>query len=375
MIDTHAHLDACADPPDELVSPGARGRRRPDPHRRRRRSTRARPRSSSQTGTTASSRFSGSTRTGGRDDPTLDELRDLLAHPRAVAVGETGLDFFRDYAPHDRQRALFQQQLELAAELGKPVVIHNRAADEDVLAELADFDGTVVLHCFSSPALLEPALERGYYVSFAGNVTYQNAAELRVAATQVPADRILAETDCPYLAPQPLRGRPNEPANVVHTLAALAEARGRGAGRARRADRRERHARVRAPVSVAPKKELGQHFLVDENILGVIGRLAELGADDVVLEIGPGPRRPDALPRRPRRPRPRGRARPLARAAAARGARGAPNVELRFGDALALDLATLDPPPTKLVANLPYNVATPIVVESLDGLPCSSTGR
>jgi TatD DNase family protein len=96
-------------------------------------------------------------------------------------------------------------------------------------ATLGGFDGTVVLHCFSSPALLEPALERGWYVSFAGNVTFPKAPELREAATRVPADRILAETDSPYLAPQPRRGRPNEPAYVVHTLAALAEARGEDA--------------------------------------------------------------------------------------------------------------------------------------------------
>src|SRR6185503_13340460 len=94
------------------------------------------------------------------------------------------------------------------------------------LAALDGFDGTVVLHCFSSPELLDPALERGWYVSFAGNVTYPKAPELRGAAARVPADRLLAETDCPYLAPQPRRGRPNEPAYVVHTLAALAEARG-----------------------------------------------------------------------------------------------------------------------------------------------------
>jgi TatD DNase family protein len=160
------------------------------------------------------------------DDHDLGALRDLLAHPRAVAVGETGLDFFRDYAPHDRQRALFRQQLELASELGKPVVIHNRAADADVLEELVSFDGTVVLHCFSHPSSLPAALERGYYVSFAGNATYKNASDLRLAATQVPPDRILTETDAPYLSPEPLRGPPNEPANVVHTLAALARTRG-----------------------------------------------------------------------------------------------------------------------------------------------------
>jgi TatD DNase family protein len=163
---------------------------------------------------------------GGAEADRVDELAELLRHPRAVAVGETGLDHFRDYAPHDRQRALFERQLELARELDKPVVIHTRAADDDTLDVLRDFDGDVVLHCFSSPALLPTALERGWYVSFAGNVTYPKAPELREAAAQVPVDRLLAETDCPYLAPQPVRGRENEPAFVVHTLAQLAETRG-----------------------------------------------------------------------------------------------------------------------------------------------------
>jgi TatD DNase family protein len=160
------------------------------------------------------------------DAGRLDELRELLRSERAVAVGETGLDYFREYAPHDEQRRLFEAQLGLADELGKPVVIHTRAADDDTLAALAGFSGTVVLHCFSSPALLPAALERGWYVSFAGNVTYPKAPELRAAAKEVPADRILAETDSPYLAPQPVRGQRNEPANVVHTLAVLAATRG-----------------------------------------------------------------------------------------------------------------------------------------------------
>jgi TatD DNase family protein len=115
--------------------------------------------------------------------------------------------------------------LALADRLGKPVVVHTRAADKDTLDILGSFGGTVVLHCFSSAALLPVALERGYYISFAGNVTYPNASELRLAATQVPADRLLAETDSPYLAPQPVRGRSNEPAHVMHTLAGLAAAR------------------------------------------------------------------------------------------------------------------------------------------------------
>jgi TatD DNase family protein len=156
----------------------------------------------------------------------LAALRDLLGHPKAVAVGETGLDWFRDYATPDDQRRLFAVQLELAAELGKPVVIHTRAADDDTLRALEEFAGTVVLHCFSSPHVLPTALDRGWYVSFAGNATFPKAVELRLAATQVPAERILAETDSPYLAPQPVRGERNEPAYAVHTLAALAQARG-----------------------------------------------------------------------------------------------------------------------------------------------------
>ena len=162
-------------------------------------------------------------------DDDLDEVRRLQAHPKTVAVGETGLDWFRDYAPRDAQQRVFAAQLELARELGKPVVIHTRAADTDTLAALDGYDGTVVLHCFSSPHLLEPALERGWYVSFAGNATFPKAVDLRLAATQVPADRILAETDSPYLAPQPVRGKRNEPAFVAHTVAALAQARGEDA--------------------------------------------------------------------------------------------------------------------------------------------------
>ncbi len=162
---------------------------------------------------------------GSPDADAIAELRELLAHPRAVAVGETGLDYFRDYAPHEAQQRLFDAQLALARETGKPVVIHTRAADDDTRARLLGHDGQVILHCFSSQPLLEPALECGWYISFAGNVTYKNAYDLRAAARRIPADRLLAETDSPYLAPQPVRGKRNEPAYVVHTLEALAEAR------------------------------------------------------------------------------------------------------------------------------------------------------
>ena len=125
---------------------------------------------------------------------------------------------------------LFDRQLELAAELGKPVVVHTRAASDETASALEPFGGTVVLHCFSALELLGVALDRGYYLSFAGNVTYPKATDLQEAARRVPPDRLLAETDSPYLSPQPRRGRPNEPANVVHTVAALADARGEDVG-------------------------------------------------------------------------------------------------------------------------------------------------
>jgi TatD DNase family protein len=227
VIDTHAHLDACADPPETLLA-------------------RARDAGVQRVIAVGTSIDSGRVAleiagreqgvfvalgihphaAGSAEADRIDELRALLGDGRAVAVGETGLDFFRDYAPRDTQLRLFERHLELASDLGKPVVIHARAADDEVSTALAGFDGTVVLHCFSSPGLLPAALERGYYVSFAGNVTFPKAVDLQAAAKQVPADLLLAETDCPYLAPQPRRGRPNEPANVVHTVAALAGLRG-----------------------------------------------------------------------------------------------------------------------------------------------------
>jgi TatD DNase family protein len=155
---------------------------------------------------------------------SLDELRILAAD--AVAIGEIGLDFYRDYAPREDQRRVFEAQLQLADELDKPVIVHTRAAEQETAHLLESFAGTVIMHCFSTPELLPIVLERGYYVSFAGNVTYPKAQDLRDAAAQVRADRLLAETDSPYLAPQPVRGKRNEPAYIAHTYAVLAEKRG-----------------------------------------------------------------------------------------------------------------------------------------------------
>ena len=162
---------------------------------------------------------------GSAEAERIEEVRDLLDHSKAVAVGETGLDNVRRHATPDQQRRLLSAHLELADELRLPVVIHNRDADSETAQALQTFGGTVVLHCFSSPELVPVAVERGYFVSFAGNVTYPAAVALRQAAAAVPRERILVETDSPYLAPQPVRGRRNEPANVMHTLHALADAR------------------------------------------------------------------------------------------------------------------------------------------------------
>ena len=227
MIDTHAHLDACAEPADTLVArAGEAGVERIVSVGTGLESCRDTLAIAARHDGVFAALGVHPHQAADEDAERLAELRELLADDAAVAVGETGLDYYRDYAPRDRQQVLFERQLELAAEVGKPVVIHTRAASDDTAAILDPFTGTVVLHCFSAPELLPVALDRGYYVSFAGNVTYPKAEDLRDAARAVPADRLLVETDSPYLSPQPKRGRPNEPANVVHTAAALAEARG-----------------------------------------------------------------------------------------------------------------------------------------------------
>jgi len=150
---------------------------------------------------------------------------------RIVAVGETGLDFHYDFAPRERQESVFRAQLELASKIGRPVVIHAREAERRVCEILADFPalaGRVVFHCFSGDhGMARDVLDRGCWLSFTGVVTFRNAEALRDAARYVPADRILVETDAPYLTPEPIRKqRPNEPAFLVHTARRLAEIRG-----------------------------------------------------------------------------------------------------------------------------------------------------
>ena len=164
----------------------------------------------------------------GFDDADLAELRALAAHPRCVAIGETGLDFYRDTTPREDQERAFAAQIGLARETGKPLIIHTRNADDATLSTLADqAEGVrVVLHCFSMPDRVEECVERGYWISFAGNVTYPANANLREACRRVPNDRLLVETDAPYLSPQPVRKQRNVPANVVLTGEVVAAERG-----------------------------------------------------------------------------------------------------------------------------------------------------
>jgi TatD DNase family protein len=230
VVDSHTHLDLCAEPDAELVAAaeaagvsaivtiGIDG-------------------ASCRAALAAAEAFPQVYATVGRhpnaskgfDDADLAELRALAAHPRCVAIGETGLDFYREGAPRSDQQRAFAAQIALARETGKPLVIHTRAAEQETLAQLASEAGgvSVVMHCFSMPAQLRECIERGYEISFAGNVTYPSATDLAEAALEVPEDRLLVETDAPYLTPQAVRKQRNQPAYVAHTLAFLAHARGK----------------------------------------------------------------------------------------------------------------------------------------------------
>ena len=170
----------------------------------------------------------------GFDEAAAAELIRLGAHEKVRAIGETGLDYYRDSASADDQRRAFLAQIDVALELDLPIVIHARDPDgestaiDEIFATLdARAAGhTVILHCFSAPQRVNDATERRWYCSFAGNVTYPSAKDLRFAAAKVPEDRILVETDAPYLSPQSLRGQRNEPANVVETARVVAAERG-----------------------------------------------------------------------------------------------------------------------------------------------------
>jgi TatD DNase family protein len=164
----------------------------------------------------------------GFQDADIAPIERAAGDERVRAIGETGLDYYRDYAPREDQMRAFIAHVDLARRLELPLVIHTRAAEEDTFGVLRDrADGlTVILHCFSAADRLDECVEHGWMCSFAGNVTYPKATDLQAAARDVPEELLLVETDSPFLAPQPVRGKRNEPANVVHTARYVAELRG-----------------------------------------------------------------------------------------------------------------------------------------------------
>jgi TatD DNase family protein len=230
MIDTHCHLDACEEPVAELVGRArdegvtrllAIGMSGPscrhalgaaDEHEEVFVSVGLHPHQSS-----------------GFEPGAMAEIEELAHHEKVRAIGETGLDYHRDYAPRDDQMLAFELQIELAQRLHLPLVVHTRDAEADTFAILerrAASGIPVILHCFSVVGWVDECIERGYYCSFAGNVTYPNATELQEAARLVPDELLLVETDSPFLSPQERRGKPNEPAYVRSTASFLAELRG-----------------------------------------------------------------------------------------------------------------------------------------------------
>ena len=167
------------------------------------------------------------------NEPDIDaeRLAALAEHPKVIGFGETGLDYHYDHSPRDRQRSVFRVHIAAACLTGLPLIVHTRSADEDTAALIAEgvAAGNIrgLIHCFSSGQYLaEKAIQSGFLISLSGIVTFKRADELRTVARSLPADRLLVETDAPYLAPTPHRGKRNEPAFVVHTAALLAELRG-----------------------------------------------------------------------------------------------------------------------------------------------------
>jgi TatD DNase family protein len=229
VIDSHTHLDSCAPPNDELVRAAADAGIN-------RILTVGMDGESCRTALAAAESFPGVFAAIGRhpnhatgfDDACLAEVEELARHAGCAAIGETGLDYYRDYAPRADQERAFHAQIDLARATGKPLVIHTRAAEDDTIDTLrARADGvSVIMHCFSMPDRLEECLAEGWWISFAGNVTYPKAQDLAAASERVPEDRLLVETDAPYLTPQVVRKERNQPAYVAHTARFVAERRG-----------------------------------------------------------------------------------------------------------------------------------------------------
>ena len=229
MIDSHTHLDSCAPPNHELVA-AARdaGVTRILTVGTDERSNRGALAAAEAFDAVWAAVGRHPNSAAGFDDDALDDLRALAAHPRCAAIGETGLDFFRDGASREDQERAFLAQIALAREVAKPLVVHTRAADDDTITLLEAHAGgvRVLLHCFSMPDRVAQCAEAGWWLSFAGNVTYPKNAALADAARRVPPGRLLVETDAPYLTPQPVRKHRNVPAYVAHTARFVAGVRG-----------------------------------------------------------------------------------------------------------------------------------------------------
>jgi TatD DNase family protein len=229
VIDSHTHLDVCKPPDDELV-------RRARELGVRRIATIGMNAASIERALAAANAYEEVVAIVGRhpneaegfQPEDIEPIERAAEDTRVRAIGETGLDYYRDYAPREDQMRAFEAHIELAKRRGLPLVIHTRAAEDDTIRVLREqADGvTVIMHCFSMPDRVDECVERGWLCSFAGNVTYPNATDLQEAARVVPDELLLVETDAPYLSPQAVRGKPNEPANVVRTAEFVAELRG-----------------------------------------------------------------------------------------------------------------------------------------------------
>ncbi len=238
MVDTHAHLGSCEPSDQELIAAAAAASvdriltvgMNEAGNREAIETARAHPAVFAAVGRHPNAAT-------GFDDDAAEDIRTLAADPLVRAVGETGLDYYREGAPEEDQVRAFEAQIAIARGVGKPLVVHvrdsagpgsGRAVSDCFELLIVEAEGVdVILHCFSAgPDRARQAVQRGWYVSFAGNVTYPSAEVLRESAAVVPDQLLLVETDSPYLSPQPLRGKPNQPANVRFTADALAAARG-----------------------------------------------------------------------------------------------------------------------------------------------------
>jgi TatD DNase family protein len=228
MIDSHTHLDQCEGEPADLVEAATRvGVTRIVTVGMNTETCRTALKLADEFDRVYAAIGRHPNKAEGYDDAVTDELREFAAHPRCVAIGETGLDYFRDYAPRDAQERAFAAQAQLAREVDKALVIHTRAAEADTLRMLREHAAglRVILHCFSMPDHVDECVAEGWWISFAGNVTYPKSDGLRWAAAHVPAGRLLVETDAPYLTPQAFRKERNQPAYVTETATVVAATR------------------------------------------------------------------------------------------------------------------------------------------------------